>query len=266
MVWQREALGFNVKGIAENLGVDSSTVRRTLALFSATGDVQKKPYPTERAFRVITEPVKFFIIHLVLDQPGIFLREVKSTLEVELGVDVTESAICKFLKKAGFTGLHLATYALQRNEDLRSIFSAELAQYKTHTLVFVHETGTDRRDGNRKIGYSMQGHSIKAQKLFVRGKHISVLTAMSVQGILALHIVRGGVDADKYYDFLCRHLQIFMPFDGDNEHSVVVLDNCSIHHVRGMDEILQDVGVIVQYLTPYSPDLNPIEEAFSKVK
>ena len=65
-----------------------------------------------------------------------YLREVKSTLEVELGVDVRESAICKFLKKASFTGQHLATYALQRNEELCSVFSAKLALYKAHTLVF----------------------------------------------------------------------------------------------------------------------------------
>ncbi len=48
--------------------------------------------------------------------------------------------------------------------------------------------------------------------------------------------------------------------------SVVVLDNCSIHHVREADEVLQDAGVIIQYLPPYSPDYNPIEEAFPKVK
>ncbi len=63
-------------------------------MYNTTGDIQKKPYPTENAFQVITEPVQFFIIHLLLDRPGIYLWEIKSTLEVELGVDITESAIC----------------------------------------------------------------------------------------------------------------------------------------------------------------------------
>ena len=57
-----------------------------------------------------------------------------------------------------------------------------------------------------------------------------------------------------------------MPFDGQNPHSVVVMDNCSIHHVEGIATMIQEVGCLVHYLPPYSPDYNPIESAFSKVK
>ena len=57
-----------------------------------------------------------------------------------------------------------------------------------------------------------------------------------------------------------------MPFDGQNENSVVVQDNCTIHHVNEITDTLNDAEVIVHYLPPYSPDYNPIEEAFSKVK
>ena len=48
--------------------------------------------------------------------------------------------------------------------------------------------------------------------------------------------------------------------------SVVVLDNCSIHHITEVTSILQEVGELVHYLPPYSPDFNPMEESFSKVK
>lgn len=57
-----------------------------------------------------------------------------------------------------------------------------------------------------------------------------------------------------------------MPFDGFNSHSVIILDNASIHHVDHVIDSLHSVGVLVHFLPPYSPDLNPIEEAFSKVK
>jgi len=56
-----------------------------------------------------------------------------------------------------------------------------------------------------------------------------------------------------------------MPFDGNNPHSVVILDNCSIHHVEGITEMIEEVGALVHFLPPYSPDYNPIEQAFSKV-
>lgn len=57
-----------------------------------------------------------------------------------------------------------------------------------------------------------------------------------------------------------------MPFDGRNPHSVVILDNCSIHHMEETVRMIQEVGAIVHFLPPYSPGFNPIEEAFSKVK
>ena len=57
-----------------------------------------------------------------------------------------------------------------------------------------------------------------------------------------------------------------MPFNGINPHSVVVLDNCSIHHIPEVIASIHDVGALVLFLPPYSPDINPIEELFSKVK
>ena len=86
-------------------------------------------------------------------------------------------------------------------------------------------------------------------------------------GILALKNVRGAVDADVYYTFVCKYLlPKLMPLYGQSEHCVVVQDNCAIHHVQEVTDVLHDASVIVQYLPPYSPDYNPIEECFSKVK
>ena len=61
-------------------------------------------------------------------------------------------------------------------------------------------------------------------------------------------------------------LPLLQPFNGTNSHSVVVMDNASIHHVHKIVEMICGVGALVRFLPPYSPDLDPIEEAFSKVK
>ena len=47
---------------------------------------------------------------------------------------------------------------------------------------------------------------------------------------------------------------------------IVVMDNLSIHKVTGIRKAIQSVGAELRYLPPYSPDLNPIELAFSKLK
>ena len=57
-----------------------------------------------------------------------------------------------------------------------------------------------------------------------------------------------------------------MPYNGYNPNSIIVLDNCSIHHVSGALQCMEQKGSIVHFLPPYSPDYNPIELLFSKVK
>ena len=57
-----------------------------------------------------------------------------------------------------------------------------------------------------------------------------------------------------------------MAYNGTNPHSVVIMDNCSIHHVPEVVKAIQDVGALLHFLPPYSPDFAPIEETFSKVK
>lgn len=94
MVWQWEALGHTYEQISKNLGVDSSTVQRTVALFNATGSVQKHAYPKERAFRKLTPITQLFILNLVLEKPGIYLHEIQRELEASLLLDISLSTLC----------------------------------------------------------------------------------------------------------------------------------------------------------------------------
>ena len=54
------------------------------------------------------------------------------------------------------------------------------------------------------------------------------------------------------------------PYPGPN--SVIILDNARIYHDENLIEFLQAFGICVEFLPPYSPDLNPIETAFSVIK
>ena len=115
IVSQRHVLRCTHNAIATNLNVDVSTVQRILEIFSATGTVSKKAYPPEWAFRKISEPVQLFILDLLLQKPGIYLREITADVKCTLGLDITESAVCKFLSKVGFMHQRLATNALHRD-------------------------------------------------------------------------------------------------------------------------------------------------------
>ena len=60
-------------------------------------------------------------------------------------------------------------------------------------------------------------------------------------------------------------LGVIQPFSGSNHRSVVVFDNASVHHISTVIEPISAAGALVRFLPP-SPNLNPIEEVFSKVK
>ena len=151
IVWQSEALQYKPARIAENLNIDESTVRRILNIFLNSGTVSKRPYPSEKSFRIITDAVLLFIVHLLLRKPGIYLREIVSELRETLGVDTSESAVCKALKKACFMQQKLATYV---EDSLRQRFVREVSLYSKDLLIFVDETGSDSTDARRKRGYS----------------------------------------------------------------------------------------------------------------
>ena len=131
-------------------------------------------------------------------------------------------------------------------------------------LVFIDEAGSDRQDTMGKFGYSLRGKLAKALR---RGKHLAAIAALNLEGILDCSLVTGGVNSETFQEFAIEKIvPKLQPFNGTNTNSVIIMDNACIHRTRDVLQTLEGFGVLVYFLPPYSPDLNPIEEAFSKVK
>ena len=83
-----------------------------------------------------------------------------------------------------------------------------------------------------------------------------------------VYIVEGSVNGAVFLQFIQRCLlNIIQPFNSSNPRSVVVFDNASIHHLSTViNYLITAASALVRFLPPYSPDLNSIEKAFSKVK
>ncbi|CAB4024420.1 Hypothetical predicted protein [Paramuricea clavata] len=146
---------------------------------------------------------------------------------------------------------------------------AEISLFPPEFLVFVDETGFDRRI-NRQYGFSLKGTpAIRHAKFNPWGPRHAVVAAIALEGLLCVDIKeeRVAVNADVFVDFLETHLvPALRPFNGINSRSVVVMDNAAIHHVPEVVEVINRAGAIVRFLPPYSPDLNPIEQAFATAK
>ena len=265
-MWQREVKGYTVKRVASNLGVDAATVSRIVNRFRLSGVVQRMPH-NHISYSLLTEPIKLMILHLVLQRPGMYLHEIASAVLEDTGANLPLSSICRFLRRMRFTQQKLRLVAKQRDEYKRALFVSEVSVYKPDMLIFLDESGSDRRACIRRYGYSLQGKPLVHEKLLVRGKRVSAIGLMSMNGMLDCKVVTGTVNSEVFYNFVeTALLPQLMPFNGSNPHSVVVMDNCSIHHVHRIVKMIHEVGALVHFLPPYSPDYNPIEEGFSKVK
>ncbi|XP_068697174.1 uncharacterized protein [Montipora foliosa] len=90
---------------------------------------------------------------------------------------------------------------------------------------------------------------------------------MGSSDIRCISTMRGSVNGDKFIPFLQDDLApMLQPFDRVNLNSIIVMDNSDIYHVPRVRDIIEGTGALLIYLPPYSPDYNPLEELFSKVK
>ena len=255
-----------VKVLSREMYLSESTVERYIRRFRATGDVcpmkqRHGPRPAMSNFEEIT------ILEMLLNQPNMYLQEVQEELSRVTGRVYDCSTICRAIRRLGLTRKRMCFVALQRCEAQRARYLSEVLDFDPKTLIFVDETGSTRRNEVRKYGYSLRGLSPVSHKLSVYGKRISAIGVLTYRGIEDAYIVEGNVNSSVFLNFV-QHclLPILLPFDGENPRSVVVLDNASIHHVDLVTRLISATGALVRFLPPYSPDLNPIEEAFSKVK
>ena len=121
-------------------------------------------------------------------------------------------------------------------------------------LVWIDETGCDQRNTRRRYGYSIRGTPPCDHRLLVRGTRYSAIPMMSVQGIHGVQVVEGTVNGECFEHFIeSTVLLIINPFDGNNPLSVVIMDNCSIHHVDYVIDLIENSWYKLIFLPPYSP-------------
>ena len=142
---------------------------------------------------------------------------------------------------------------------------ADISQYLSNMFVWADETGSDARDMLRRYGYAFRGERAVCHQLTVRGQRMSSIAAISVEGVIDVYHTTSTCTGETFYDFVRGSIIPNMqPYP--NPTSVLIIDNCSIHHVDCIRELIRDAGILLIYLPPYSPDYNPIECVFGFVK
>jgi transposase len=127
-------------------------------------------------------------------------------------------------------------------------------------LIYLDESGVSTQM-TRLYGRALRGERVHDTVPGGHWKMLTILGALDHTGILAAMTVEAATDREVFLAYLdevlCPKLR---------PGHVVVMDNLSAHKVDGVASRIQARGASVLYLPPYSPDLNPIEKAWSKLK
>ena len=127
-------------------------------------------------------------------------------------------------------------------------------------LVFIDATWTST-SMTRRYGRAPRGQRCIASAPHGHWKTTTFVTGLRHQQLTAPMVADGPMDGEMFLayvrQFLCPTLR-----PGD----IVILDNLSSHKVAGVQDAIAAAGAMLLYLPPYSPDLNPIEKLFAKLK
>ena len=127
-------------------------------------------------------------------------------------------------------------------------------------LVFLDETGASTKMA-RLYGWGPKSQRVVCDVPQGHWKTTTFIGALRTTGLTAPMVIDGAMNGDVFLAYLQQQLiPTLLPGD------IVVMDNLSSHKKAGVREALESAGVALRYLPPYSPDLNPIELAFSKLK
>ena len=127
-------------------------------------------------------------------------------------------------------------------------------------FVFLDETGT-ATNMTRRYGRCAKGQRLTAKAPWGHWKTTTFVAGLRHTGIIAPLVLDGPMDGPTFRAYVEQALAP-APAPGD----VVALDNLPAHKVSGVREAIAARGATLMYLPPYSPDLNPIEKMWSKLK
>jgi len=127
-------------------------------------------------------------------------------------------------------------------------------------LVFIDETSASTRMA-RFYGRSARGERCRAAVPHGHWKTTTFTAGLRSDGLIAPFVLDGPMDGDAFRAYVEQALAPELRPD-----DVVIMDNLPAHKVHGVREAIEAAGASLVYLPPYSPDFNPIEMAFAKLK
>lgn len=180
------------------------------------------------------------------------------------GLWVSQSTMCRTFQRLDLPRkkktLRSSQATSERVQRLRAEYWAQVTGIDLKDLVFLDEMGV-LLGLMRAHARAAPGERAYDFKPFYRGSKVSVIGAITVSKVLAVMTLDDSMDgaAFKVYVSQCLVPQLW-------KGAVVVMDNLAAHKVKAITPLIEAVGARVLYMSPYSPEFNPIEHWWSQLK
>jgi transposase len=148
----------------------------------------------------------------------------------------------------------------ERNEEERSKWRDQAKELDARTFVFLDESGSNIAL-TRLYARAPKGKRARGSIPRNRGKNMTLISSLTLQGLGESLLVDGSANTELFEIYVERMLGPSL-----QPGQLVIMDNLSIHKGHKVRQAIEARGCQVLFLPAYSPDLSPIEEAFSKVK
>ena len=187
--------------IANTVPCTQSAVRRIRTNLQCFGTTTA---PKVRAGRpkTLTPPMLTRLLAELREYPDMLLGEMATFLKGIYGVSVAISTISTSLVSVGWSKKSLRRVAQERNADLCDFYLHQVSAFSSYQLVFVDESGCDKRAGLRRTGWSPRGVTPVQVARFHRGARYQILPAYAQDGVVLSRIFQGSTDAAVFEDFI----------------------------------------------------------------
>lgn len=244
--------------------VGTATIKRRRALDRKTKSVRPKPMGGDRRSLARDPVARRVVEEAVHAKPDRTLIELMREVLDRAGVATSCSALHPCLQSLGFSLKKKVIIATEQGSDrvqaLRTQYISAVAAIDPSRLVFIDESGVTTAM-TRSMARSRRGHRVHGRTPRNRGNVTTLIGALALDGIRALMTIGGATTGDVFLAYVREFLvPTLRPQD------VVVMDNAAVHKSAGVRRAIEAAGASVLFLPPYSPEFNPIEMTWSKLK
>ena len=256
------ASGMSASAAARQFGISVSTAIRWSQRWRSEGHAKARPMGGDRRSRLKEHRVT--LLTLIAEQPDMTIAEIRTGLSAKAGIQVSVGTICRFFALNKLTlkkkSLHATEQTRADVAEARHEFIKRQPSLDPERLRFLDETSATTKM-TRTHGRCARGLRLISPIPHGHWKTTTLVMCLALTGVVAPYVIDGAMNGEL---FLFYVQQILAPCLSKGD--ILVLDNVPFHKVAGVREAVEARGARLLYLPPYSPDLNPIEKAFSKIK